>query len=180
MENFNFKEEEALWRKTLKSIEPSDFCISKDEADKMRAEYLRNEILECEEYESKMRSFFLKADNSQKWYIEMQLEEVGEELKKLKSKLYFTASKDYAKKSFDLEAIKQIPIQDIMDRPVYRSGSKRLKTLCINHNENTPSMYIFEDKNIAHCFGCGFHGSVIDVYMKLNSCSFVDACKSLA
>jgi DNA primase len=36
------------------------------------------------------------------------------------------------------------------------------KTLCVNHSEKTPSMHVYEDH--VHCFGCGFHGDVVDVW----------------
>lgn len=48
---------------------------------------------------------------------------------------------------------------------------------CINHDEATPSMYT--KKNFAHCFGCGWHGDSIDVYMLRNNAKFREAVLSL-
>ena len=30
-----------------------------------------------------------------------------------------------------------------------------------------------------HCFNCGFHGDIIDLYEKQNNCSYLDAFKAL-
>jgi DNA primase len=36
------------------------------------------------------------------------------------------------------------------------------KGLCIAHSEKTPSMHVYDDH--VHCFSCGFHGDVVDVW----------------
>jgi DNA primase len=38
------------------------------------------------------------------------------------------------------------------------------KALCVAHDENTPSMHVYEDH--VHCYGCGFHGDVVDMWAK--------------
>jgi len=35
-----------------------------------------------------------------------------------------------------------------------------------DHDDRTPSFYVYED-NRAHCYGCGFHGDVIDLYQAI-------------
>lgn len=45
-----------------------------------------------------------------------------------------------------------------------RDGSGREKALCPFHNEDTPSFTIFEDG--FKCFGCGAHGSNVDLLLK--------------
>lgn len=80
--------------------------------------------------------------------------------------------------SFDFEIIKKIPISTIM--PNQQSDKKRY--LCPFHNEKTPSFFIYKKNDVeyAKCFGCGFQGSVIDVYMTLFNCDFITACKELS
>lgn len=58
-----------------------------------------------------------------------------------------------------------------------RSGNNYIVN-CIFHNEKTGSMFLFKDGHF-HCFGCGQHGSVIDLYMKINSCDFKTAVREL-
>jgi hypothetical protein len=54
---------------------------------------------------------------------------------------------------------------------VKRCG-KNHKTICCFHNEKTPSLYLYEDTNAFHCFGCGAHGDSIDLEMKLTGRTF--------
>lgn len=54
------------------------------------------------------------------------------------------------------------------------------KALCIFHKEDTPSMHVYKD-NKFKCFSgaCGKSGTVIDIVMQQNNCSFVEAVKKL-
>jgi DNA primase len=66
------------------------------------------------------------------------------------------------------EVIKdQIVLIDVASRytNLTRSG-KRIKGCCPVHKESTPSFFIYPDGN-AHCYGCGFHGDVIDLWAKI-------------
>src|SRR5215218_8273614 len=47
-----------------------------------------------------------------------------------------------------------------LDRLIQTNGHRNI--LCIAHDEKTPSMHVYEDH--VHCFGCGFHGDVVDVW----------------
>ena len=38
-----------------------------------------------------------------------------------------------------------------------------LQCICRNHNDSTPSMKFNSDDNTVHCFGCNFHGDLVDV-----------------
>ena len=57
----------------------------------------------------------------------------------------------------------QVSLADVVARytDIKRSG-KRIKACCPIHKESTPSFFVFADH--AHCFGCGFHGDVIDLW----------------
>lgn len=83
------------------------------------------------------------------------------------------------KGSFDIEQIKQIPIDTILGAPKWTSGN-RAKYLCPLHEESNPSFVWYKDQNSFHCYGCGTGGSIVDLYMKMNGCDFRTACKSLS
>jgi len=51
---------------------------------------------------------------------------------------------------------------------------------CPFHRERTPSLKVNKEETLWHCFGCGEGGSVIDLVMKLNNMSFVEAVKYLS
>lgn len=61
-----------------------------------------------------------------------------------------------------------------------RSGNGEWKGLCPFHSEKTPSFYISEEKRVYNCFGCGAHGSLIDLYANLNNLSFSQAVEDLS
>ncbi len=62
---------------------------------------------------------------------------------------------------------------------VKRKGAE-LVCCCPVHEEKTPSFSITPSKNLFHCFGCGFAGSVIDLVAKLDGISPKEAIERLA
>jgi DNA primase len=54
----------------------------------------------------------------------------------------------------------EVPLNRVLDT----SGSGP-KVSCIAHDEQTPSMHLYDEH--VHCFGCGFHGDVVDVWGQL-------------
>jgi hypothetical protein len=52
--------------------------------------------------------------------------------------------------------------------------------LCPFHKEKTPSFTVSEEKGFFHCFGCGAHGDVIGLVMRLKAVDFHEAAKMLA
>ena len=71
----------------------------------------------------------------------------------------------------DIENARKYPIENLVK--VNASGFAK----CPFHNERSPSF--FTRKNFGYCFGCGYRGDVIDIAMKLNNWSFVEAIKNL-
>jgi DNA primase len=49
-----------------------------------------------------------------------------------------------------------VPIERLVETNGHRTA------LCVAHSEDTPSMHLYEDH--AHCYGCGFHGDVVNVW----------------
>lgn len=72
------------------------------------------------------------------------------------------------------DAIKQAnPIADIIGQAIkLQKSGREWKACCPFHDEKTPSFYVVPDKAFAHCYGCGWHGDVIDFirdYQKVSS-----------
>lgn len=72
-----------------------------------------------------------------------------------------------------VEKAKEVPIETFLK--FNRSG----KAKCFLHNDKTPSLHLYRRQNKLHCFSCKFHGTVVDVVMKLQGLDFVDAVKYL-
>ena len=50
---------------------------------------------------------------------------------------------------------------------------------CPFHNDKTASMALYSDKH-CHCFGCGYHSDIIDVFAGLNGLTVQEALKEMA
>lgn len=68
---------------------------------------------------------------------------------------------------------KEVPIETFLK--FNRAG----KAKCFLHDDRTPSLHLYRRQNKLHCFSCKFHGTVVDVVMKLQGLDFVDAVKYL-
>lgn len=72
-------------------------------------------------------------------------------------------------------------IEEIAGSLTQLSGkADRLIGLCPFHSEDTPSFTVFPEQNSWHCFGCHRGGSVFDLVMERDSCTFWDAAVTLA
>lgn len=61
-------------------------------------------------------------------------------------------------------------------------AERRFKVACFAHDDSTPSMVVTYHRDYgwrAHCFGCGWDGSTIDVVMALDRCTFGEAMDKL-
>jgi hypothetical protein len=52
------------------------------------------------------------------------------------------------------------------------TGGRGGKVCCPFHDEGSPSCYLYPEDNHFHCFGCGAHGSVLDLVAQLRGISF--------
>ena len=118
--------------------------------------------------------------------LEMIKEDLQKKIDKwrnVRKRLYLKRSKkkEGDREEFDIEAIKQIPIGDIIDdEPTYQS-STRAKYRCPIHEEKTASFVVYRDSNTWYCFGaCATGGDVISLYEKLHNCDFLTACGELS
>lgn len=111
---------------------------------------------------------------------EKEIEEVKKSIKKYQRRNDILKGTVKARESYDLDAIKTVPIGDLIPYQPASQFGRRKKYLCPFHEEKTPSFVVYEDDNSCHCFGCGYSGDVIQVYMDYNKCSFLEACKHLS
>jgi DNA primase len=49
-----------------------------------------------------------------------------------------------------------------LDQIVSANGSRKTRCVSPDHHDDNPSMHLYDDH--AHCFACGFHGDVTDVW----------------
>jgi hypothetical protein len=79
----------------------------------------------------------------------------------------YTVNRRYNR--IDAKKIKeQIDIVAVAERYTHliKSG-KNFKGLCPIHEEKHPSFYIYPEERAFHCYGCGTHGDVIALVMKV-------------
>lgn len=58
---------------------------------------------------------------------------------------------------------------------VANAGGRGAKIRCPFHEEGSASCYLYPEDNHFHCFGCGAHGSVMDLVAQLRGVSFGEA-----
>lgn len=61
-----------------------------------------------------------------------------------------------------------------------KKAGRNFQGLCPFHPEKTPSFMVNEEKQIFHCFGCGFGGNVFTFLMQYHHLSFPEAVSELA
>jgi 5S rRNA maturation endonuclease (ribonuclease M5) len=67
---------------------------------------------------------------------------------------------------------KEYPISNLME-------FKHNKAICPFHNEKSGSFTYYPENNTAYCFGCSKVADSIEVYKKLNDCSFMEAVEEI-
>lgn len=77
---------------------------------------------------------------------------------------------------YDWQAIKaRIDIYDVVGKSV--KLNRKNQGLCPFHNEKSPSFQVYDDA--AHCFGCGWHGDVVDFVTSMENCTPAEAIAKL-
>ena len=52
--------------------------------------------------------------------------------------------------------------QVALDLVVSANGSAKVRCVAPHHQDNHASMHVYKDH--VHCYGCGFHGDIVDVW----------------
>lgn len=87
-----------------------------------------------------------------------------------------------AKPTFDVAAIKdRVAMSDIVgaDIKLTKKGRDHFGC-CPFHGERTGSFTVNDDKQFAHCFGCGWHGDIFKYLMERQKIDFISAAKMLS
>jgi hypothetical protein len=90
---------------------------------------------------------------------------------KIKKIIEFTGNRD--SEELNIQKAKQHPIENLLD------FNNIGWTLCLWHQDGTPSLKIDKRRNKCHCFACGVDKDAIDVYQQLNNVDFITATKAL-
>ena len=137
---------------------------------------LRAERLEVNESRDRFKSLPVTPE----WFYEFAMDNYRDELKRIDGRIRYwesLTSVRSTKKFLDLDYIKEnCRIEDYLPgKPVINGKKKWYK--CVFHNEKSPSMKV--ENNKFYCFGCGQHGSVIDIVMHIHKVDFKEALKIL-
>lgn len=88
------------------------------------------------------------------------------------------------KEQFDCQQLNDLNIVEVVHRlgiTTRRAGVNDMIP-CPWHDDQHPSLTLYNRQNNqhCHCYACGAHGSVIDLVMKLEGWTFLDACRWLS
>lgn len=77
--------------------------------------------------------------------------------------------------------IEEISIVDVFKKLGFRLQKKGNNYICNCpfHEDNHPSLYIYEESNQFHCFACNKHGNIFTIIMDSENCNFISALKWL-
>lgn len=60
-----------------------------------------------------------------------------------------------------------------------KKAGREYKICCPFHNEKSPSLFINDEKQFYHCFGCGAHGDIVDFIAQIGNGDTADAVAQL-
>jgi len=163
--------------------------MTKAQALRIRKRYYDNRLKEAKEYHQRMSCHLSTCRSNELWFVNWQLEKVNKRIEKAqKSSRWLLSLINDEKKiergeevkvreSYDVELIKKIPIDTIvkvMPNGFFENNPFR--------NERSPSNSLHWNKrtNVWTDYGSGNFGDVIDLYMFIHNCNFMEACKNLS
>lgn len=150
-----------------------------------------NQINTAETNLLKWQTLLNKTEPHEEWFVNDRIDVAIYYLTKLNNTLHFLRQqlkdikeqvkdptvKPKANPTYDIEAIKQIPIRSILERHgIQITAYKKFKL----RNEKTPSCWLYEDQNRYWDFGASQGGDNINLYQELNNCDFQQALKELS
>ena len=87
--------------------------------------------------------------------------------------------------SIDIDLVKSVPIESLLDIEPMRISGKRAYYVCPLHEETDASFIVYRKTNSFYCHGCHAGGDIISLYIELNGFdkedpgSFRKACKEI-
>ena len=112
-------------------------------------------------------------------HLNTLLAPVERDIKRFTAKLRRANGIAPPKGTFDLDAIRLVPIETLLPTSPKHRTEQRMTVCCPFHVEKTPSCTIYRKQNTFYCFGCGAHGDVISFVMKRENLPFKKACEYL-
>jgi len=150
------------------------FGVPLEWAIERRTSYLNSEIKYYKEHQKYMVYMLSGSSFTTKEFIMQSIGDSAKTIQGYKRELYtITHHEDIKKGDITGDMIahaKDYPIENLIE-------VKRNMAKCINHSESHPSMNC--KNNFAYCHACGWTGDVIDIVMKTENLSFVEAVKKL-
>ncbi len=113
----------------------------------------------------------LRSNNRTDKYVMQIVVLANEKLGRVKKALKFFDSKKPVDLTDRIARAKQVPINFFVN-----FGRNKFAN-CVFHDEDTASMYYYEDENKVKCFGCQKYGDVIDVVQAIKGVKFSEAIK---
>lgn len=107
----------------------------------------------------------------------IDIEKIEKQTKYYKENPNIEKNKDFVNNCFQ-QVKTTISIREILKKYDLSPDNKN-KMLCPFHNEDTPSFHVYDYSNLAHCFGCGKHLSVIDFVMEKENCTNLEAVRKI-
>ena len=119
------------------------------------------------------------------WFREIIRETLAEPMRKEQSRI--KREMDIYRKPVAINYDKQITDQDIERAKMVdcaellkvKKMGKRNWAICPFHDDHSPSLLCYEPPKGYNCFVCLANGSSIDLVMKLNNLSFIEAVRFL-
>ena len=183
----------AKWRKdNYSKIEVfiSNFTPSK-EGQKLLKEKL-NEMKWQEVYVKRLIDDTYKAKanapDNEDWFYDLMISDLEKQLKKVRGDLWKFrhlllpkgAKFPSGRRQYNIDKIKRVPISHIIGREPARRNPDTDVYHCPFHKDENPSLTVWNSENRWYCFSENEGGDVIDLYMKLFNCDFIEACESLS
>jgi len=173
---------------------PKIFNVKETWANLQRRKHIKQLIDQQEEILNRWETLLNTAKSSDEWFVydrikehnkildrlrttHMHLKNVYKDLKFMEQDNQATAPIRPRHTEYDIEAIKRIPIKEILQRNSIPIQNKRFFRL---RQEKTPSCWIYEDQNRYWDFGTNEGGDVINLYQKITGQNFKDSLKDLS
>lgn len=156
--------------------DPIDYNLTREQAIRLRIKYLRTQREPLEEESNQVKIEMLAGTRPYGYIAQNYL---NERMEKIDRDVFFNIRRlqqPEDKPSYDLEAIKRIPLDRITQ--INSTGFFQDNPF---RTEKSPSNSLHWNKRSNRWidFGSGQHGDVLDLYMCINSCDFKTALKEL-
>lgn len=159
-----------------KHNDPALFGISEKEAINMRIRTLQADKRQIEAEYQEIKGLYLRGERPYGFIGMNSLQERIDKLSKTISFLRARLKGEVVNQTFDLEAIKKVPIDSVTK--VHANGFFQTNPFRAE-KEPSNSLYLYRQTNRWTDFGSGRSGDVVDVVMAKENCSFKEACKLL-